>query len=68
MTLGKRLKAYGKLQKKRYRTILRAYMRTSCRKFDQFGDWYFVRKPGVVFDLFARKQAAADAFYYDFKE
>lgn len=62
---GQRLKAYGRARGLRYGTIRNAHLTTSCRKFDQFGDWYFVRHPEVVVDIFRRKQAAADAFYYD---
>lgn len=62
---GQRLKALGKKIGKRYGTIGSAYLVTSCRKFDQFGDWYFVRNPKLVCDVFRRKQAAADSFYYD---
>lgn len=62
---GQRLKAYGRQRGLRYGTIRSAHLITSCRKFDQFGDWYFVRHPEVVVDIFRRKQAAADAFYYD---
>ena len=62
---GSRLKALGRRRGLRYGTIRRAHLVTSCRKFDQFGDWYFVRHPGLVFDIFCRKQRAADEFYYD---
>lgn len=41
---------------------------TSCRKFDQFGDWYFVKHPKIVFDIFKRRPKAADAFYYDARD
>jgi glycosyltransferase involved in cell wall biosynthesis len=51
---GQRLKRYGKNSGKRYCTIRKAHIVTSCRKFDQFGDWYFVRNPMVVYRVFAR--------------
>ncbi|HEV7998846.1 MAG TPA: glycosyltransferase [Planctomycetaceae bacterium] len=61
-----RLKIYGKLQGKRYGTIWRDYIITSCRKFDQFGDWYLVLNPGFVRRIFSgRSQKDADNFYYD---
>lgn len=62
---AKRLKTLGRSQAKRYGTIRAASITTSCRKFDQFGDWYFVRNPKVVYDLFNGHQQTADAFYYD---
>jgi len=62
---GKRLKMYGKHYGKRYGTIRNAYIVTSCRKFDQFGDWYFVKNPMVVYRIFMRDQKQADQFYYD---
>ena len=62
---AKRLKQLGRTRSKRYGTVRTAYMTTSCRKFDQFGDWYFVRHPKVVFDIFQQNQRVADALYYD---
>lgn len=62
---GKRLKKYGKIQGKRYCTIQKAHIVTSCRKFDQFGDWYFVKNPMVVYRIFKRDQKQAKQFYYD---
>ncbi len=63
--LGRRLKKYGRDCGKRYSTIRKAHIVTSCRKFDQFGDWYFVRNPMVVYRVFKRDQKEADQFYYD---
>jgi glycosyltransferase involved in cell wall biosynthesis len=65
LDFAKRLKQLGRSRRQRYGTIRKAHVTTSCRKFDQFGDWYFVRHPWVVYDIFKRKQKAADAFYYD---
>lgn len=62
---GKRLKKYGKSLGKRYGTIRKARIETSCRKFDQFGDWYFIRHPMVVYQVFKRDPKQADQFYYD---
>jgi glycosyltransferase involved in cell wall biosynthesis len=62
---GKRLKRYGKKHGKRYCTIRNAHIITSCRKFDQFGDWYFIKNPMVVYRVFKRDQKQADQFYYD---
>ena len=62
---GKRLKELGKTQSKRYGTIVKAHITTSCRKFDQFGDWHFVRNPRLVSQIFKKDQKVADAYYYD---
>ncbi len=68
MDFAKRLKAYGRQQGKRFKTILRAHIVTSCRKFDQFGDWYLIRHPGFVWRIFrGTSRRDADAFYYDVK-
>ena len=61
-----RLKIHGKQKGKRYGTIWRDHIITSCRKFDQFGDWYLVLNPGFVRRIFSgRSQKDADNFYYD---
>ena len=65
LDFGRRLKDHGRLDGQRYGTITAAYIITSCRKFDQFGDWHFVRNPKIVYDIFQRKTAAADEYYYD---
>ncbi len=62
---GTRLKKHGRKRGLRYGTIRRAHITTSCRKFDQFGDWYFVLHPEVVWNIFRRSQETSDAFYYD---
>ena len=62
---GKRLKKYGKDSGKHYCTIRKAHIVTSCRKFDHFGDWYFIKNPMVVYRVFKRDQKQADQFYYD---
>ena len=63
-----RLKAFGKTRGKRYGTIWRHGIWTSCRKFDKFGDWYLFRNPRLVKALFeGTNRGAADHFYYDLK-
>ena len=63
---GIKLKAYGKQQKLKYGTIRSSCIITSCRKFDQFGDWYLFKNPKLVKDIFsATNRAAANKFYYD---
>ena len=61
-----RLKAYGKQNGRRFKTITRAHIITSCRKFDTFGDWYLLKNPALVWNLMkGNNQKAADLFYYD---
>jgi glycosyltransferase involved in cell wall biosynthesis len=64
---AKRLKAHGKLRGKRFKTIMRAQIVTSCRKFDQFGDWYFIRNPRFVRRLMRGNQKEADSYFYEVK-
>ncbi|MGO8689296.1 MAG: glycosyltransferase [Thermoguttaceae bacterium] len=66
LDFAKRLKAHGKRQGKRFKTITKAHIVTSCRKFDIFGDWYLLLHPLLVRRLLAGKsQPDADRFYYD---
>ena len=61
-----RLKAHGQSRGQRYGTIWRNGITTSCRKCDQFGDWYIFRNPRLVKALFSgRNRQAADHFWYD---
>jgi glycosyltransferase involved in cell wall biosynthesis len=63
-----RLKAYGKAAQRPFSTLRGAYIVTSCRKFDAYGDWCAVRNPLQMWRLLrGRNQRAADAFYYDFE-
>jgi glycosyltransferase involved in cell wall biosynthesis len=63
---ARRLKSYGKSKGKRFKTITRAHIVTSCRKFDEFGDWFLLKNPRLVWKIFQGKdQKAADRFYYD---
>ena len=39
----RRLKRYGRKSGRRHTIISRESITTSCRKFDEFGDWHFVR-------------------------
>ena len=63
---GQRLKAFGHTKGRMYGTIRRNGITTSCRKFDQFGDWYLFRNPRLVKEIFTGKnKRATDHFYYD---
>ncbi len=69
LDFAKRLKAYGKTKGKRYGTIFRSHIVTSCRKFDAFGDWFLLRDPAFVRRIFSGKsQTDADRLYYDFEQ
>ena len=61
-----KLKAYGKKKNLKYGTIRKEHIITSCRKFDQFGDWYLLKNPKLVKEIFkGTNQKAANGFYYD---
>lgn len=63
---AKRLKSYGKEEGKRFKTLTDAYIVTSCRKFDRFGDWYLFKHPRLVWTILkGNNQEAADGFYYE---
>jgi len=63
-----KLKAYGHQKGLWYGTITKAHIVTSCRKFDQWGDWYLFKNPKLVKDIFeGHNQQAADKFYYHAK-
>jgi glycosyltransferase involved in cell wall biosynthesis len=65
---AKRLKAYGRKVHRPFSTLHDAYIVTSCRKFDVFGDWCIWTNPLLMWRLFRGKhQPGADLFYYDFK-
>jgi len=66
LEFAKRLKTHGKRTGKRFTTITKAHIVTSCRKFDIFGDWFLVRNPRLVWRILTGKsQKAADQFFYD---
>jgi glycosyltransferase involved in cell wall biosynthesis len=68
LDFARRLKAYGRDKGKRFTTITKAHIVTSCRKFDIFGDWYLIKNLGLFRRLFTgRSQRDADTFYYDIK-
>lgn len=66
LDFAKRLKSYRVAKGLRFGTIWCAHIVTSCRKFDQFGDWYLFRnRQQVERILSGRDRQAADHFYYD---
>jgi glycosyltransferase involved in cell wall biosynthesis len=65
---ARRLKAYGKFVRRPFSTLRGGFLVTSCRKFDQYGDWCVLRHPLLFWRLLRGKnRSAADEFYYDFK-
>lgn len=63
---ARRLKALGRLKGKRFGHILKAHIVTSCRKWDQFGDWYMFTHPRFVWRVLSgHDQEAANWHYYD---
>ena len=66
---ARRLKAYGKTKGLKFKNLWRAHIVTSCRKFDRFGDWYFVLRPWLIWKgLRGRDRALADKVWYDFSD
>ena len=66
---AKRITRYGRKQHKRYGTLRNAKLHTSCRKFDQFGDWFFIgfllRHPVACWrTLQGRNPELAKRFWY----
>ncbi len=43
MDFAKRLRAHGRQTGRRFTTLRRAWIVTSCRKFDRFGDWHWFK-------------------------
>jgi glycosyltransferase involved in cell wall biosynthesis len=65
---ARRLKAYGKKVHRPFSILPGAYIVTSCRKFDAYGDWCVLTSPLLIWRLLrGNNRRAADAFYYDFE-
>ena len=63
-----KLRQFGSTRGLKHGTIRRAHITTSCRKFDQFGDWYLFKNPRLVKRIFSGKsRKAANHFYYNVK-
>ena len=64
---ARRLRAYGIKKGMRYATIWRAWITTSMRKLDAFGNWYFVKNPRMLWKIFqGRDQEIGNKVWYDF--
>ncbi len=63
---ARRLKAHGRKSGRSWGTLVKTPLVTSCRKFDQFGDWYLFRNPSFVRRVFqGDDRKVADHFWYD---
>ncbi len=63
-----RLKKFGKKCGKKFSLLFHAYIITSARKFDRFGDWYLLRNPKEFITLLRGKdQELANKYWYDFE-
>ena len=68
MDFAVRLKKLGKSRGQKYGTLKRAWVITSARKFDEFGDWYLIRNRKLTKRIFTGKdRAAANQYYYDLR-
>ena len=66
LDFARRLRALGKSRGQKFGMIWKAHIRTSCRKFDHFGDWCLVTNPRRVRTILrGRDQKTADEFFYD---
>ncbi|MBN2311702.1 MAG: glycosyltransferase [Candidatus Hydrogenedentes bacterium] len=59
-----RMRALGKRRGLRYKNLLRAYVTTSTRKFDEFGDWFVLRHPIRVWKAFRNDREVAHDLWY----
>jgi glycosyltransferase involved in cell wall biosynthesis len=64
---AKRLRAYGKDKRKRFETLWRTHIVTSCRKFDTFGDWFCVKRPWLLWRaVHGIDSGYSDEIFYDY--
>jgi glycosyltransferase involved in cell wall biosynthesis len=63
---ARRLKQHGRKSGRGWGTLFSTPLITSCRKFDQFGDWYLFKNPAFVRKVFrGDDRKTADHFWYD---
>ena len=61
-----RLRDYGLKQEKKWGTVWTAPLTTSCRKFDQYGDWHLVRDRDFLKRAFyGTDEKVANEYWYD---
>jgi glycosyltransferase involved in cell wall biosynthesis len=71
LDFARRLKAYGRRRGLQFTTLKNAYIITSCRKFDRFGDWFvfyliLFRGKEILRELRGVDHALANRLFYDF--
>ena len=64
LDFGRRLKRYGKERGLRFCNLWRAGITTSARKADEYGDWFILRHPIMIWKLFRNDHKAAYDFWY----
>ncbi len=65
LDFARRLKIHGRKNGKQLTTIRRAHIKTSSRKFDDFGDWHMLKDARLTFKLLTgRNREIADRYYY----
>lgn len=65
---ARRLKAHGKKSGRKFINLYREHIVSSTRKFDAFGDWYFIKHPLQFLRLLkGTSQKDADKVWYEFK-
>jgi hypothetical protein len=68
LDFARRLKTLGVQERRPFTNLFSVRIKTSCRKFDQFGDWYLIRNPSKVFAMLkGRDTQTANEFWYDVK-
>lgn len=61
-----RLRDHGRTEGKKWGTVWSAPLVTSCRKFDQYGDWHLVRDRAFLKRAFAgTDREVANEYWYD---
>lgn len=63
-----RLREHGRKNGKRFGTLWRTWIKTSCRKFDKFGDWFLIKRPWLLWRAVRGNDSGmANAMFYDFE-
>lgn len=65
LDFARRLKIHGRKSGKQLMTIKRAHIKTSSRKFDEFGDWHMLKDARSTLKLLkGQDRETADRYYY----
>ena len=59
-----RLRRHGRASGRKFGTVWRHPITTSCRKFDEFGDWHLITKRGFLKRVFRGNDTAAGDYWY----